>query len=105
MFTAIADISFTAQLLIFVVSSAVLLIATRPLARKVRRDTVPTNYELDIGKTATVIEDIDNTLNKGRVKLDGTDWAARSADGRPIENGSPVQVVQVSGAKLIVSQL
>lgn len=103
MFFAIAKLPFVAQLAAFVVGSAVLLIITRPIAKKLQGKNVPTNYELDVGQTAIVIEGIDNVVNKGRVKLNGTDWAARSADGRPIANGSAVTVVEVSGAKLIVS--
>ncbi|MBR1863527.1 MAG: NfeD family protein [Ruminococcus sp.] len=103
MFFAIAKAPFVVQLAAFVVGSIVLLLVTRPLAKRVQKKTVPTNYELDVGQTAVVIEGIDNTVNKGRVKLNGTDWSARSVDGRPISNGSTVTVVQVSGAKLIVS--
>lgn len=103
MFCAIAKLPFVAQFAVFVVTSIVFLIATRPLAQKVHKAAVPTNFELDVGKTAKVIEDIDNNSNKGRVKLDGTDWAAVSADGRSIQKGSMVSVVEVSGAKLIVT--
>ena len=103
MFCAIAKLPFVAQFAAFVVTSIIFLIATRPLAQKVQKTAVPTNFELDGGKTAQVIESIDNSQNKGRVKLDGTDWAAVSADGRSIEKGAMVSVVEVSGAKLIVS--
>ena len=103
MFCAIAKFPFVAQFAVFVVTSIIFLIATRPLAQKVQKTAVPTNFELDVGKTAQVIESIDNSQNKGRVKLDGTDWAAVSADGRNIEKGAMVSVVEVSGAKLIVS--
>lgn len=103
MFCAIAKLPFVVQFIVFVVASIILLIASRPLAGKIRNKAKPTNYELDIGKNALVIEGIDNNLSKGRVKLDGTDWAARSADGRPIADGSTVTVVQVEGAKLIVA--
>ncbi len=103
MFCAIGKLPFVAQFAVFVVTSIIFLIATRPLAQKVRKTAVPTNFELDVGKTAQVIESIDNSLNKGRVKLDGTDWAAVSADGRNISKGEMVSVVEVSGAKLIVA--
>lgn len=104
MFCAIAKLPFVAQFAVFVIASIIFLIATRPLAKKVRMTAVPTNFELDVGKTAQVIESIDNSLNKGRVKLDGTDWSAVSADGKKIEKGSIVSVVEVSGAKLVVTQ-
>lgn len=103
MFCAIAKLPFVAQFAVFIIGSIIFLLATRPLARRVQQSAVPTNFELDIGKTAQVIEGIDNSLNKGRVKLDGTDWAAVSADGRRIDKGVMVSVVEVSGAKLIVT--
>lgn len=105
MFCAIAKLPFVVQFAVFVATSIVFLFATRPLARKVRKTAIPTNFELDVGKTALVIESIDNSKNKGRVKLDGTDWSAVSADGSKIADGANVRVVEVSGAKLIVEKL
>ncbi|MBQ8965210.1 NfeD family protein [Ruminococcus sp.] len=102
MFCAIAKLPFVVQFAVFLITSIVFLIATRPLARKVQKTAVPTNFELDVGKTAQVVEGIDNSLNTGRVKLDGTYWAAVSADGSIIHKGDMVSVVEVSGAKLIV---
>ncbi len=104
MFFAIGGCSFTVQLIAFVVASALLLIFTRPLAKKMQGKTVKTNFELDVGKTAVVIEDIDNLHNCGRVKLNGVDWDARSEDGMNISAGCVVTVKEVSGSKLIVSK-
>lgn len=104
MFFAIADFGFIAQLAVFVISSALLLIVTRPLVRKIQGEKYFTNFELDVGKTAVVTERIDNSISEGRVKLDGTNWAARSEDNSIIEEGSVVTVKQVDGAKLIVSK-
>lgn len=44
------------------------------------------------------------TQCKGRVTLEGTDWAARTEDGSKISEGTPVKVVRIDGAKLIVSE-
>jgi membrane protein implicated in regulation of membrane protease activity len=104
MFFALAKLGFVAQLFAFVITSAVVLVFTRPLARKINNKKVPTNFELDVGKTAQVIEKIDNTKNSGRVKLDGTFWSARSERGEQIEEGRDVTVVRVDGSKLIVTQ-
>jgi len=104
MFCAIAKLSFLVQFIVFVASSIVLLILTRPLVKRVANKIVPTNYELDVGKTAIVVESINNRINKGRVKLDGINWAASSADGSEIEEGSPVKVVKVDSAKLVVER-
>ena len=104
MFFAMAGIKFVWQMVMFVGLSTVILIATRPLVKKMQGRRYATNFELDIGKTARVIESIDNQLGQGRVKLDGTDWAARSEDGSPIEEGAVVTVKMVDGAKLIVAR-
>lgn len=103
MFCAIGKTSFLVQCIVFVAGSIVLLILTRPAVKKLQKKTVATNYELDVGKTAIVTEKINNEISEGRVKLDGTNWAAVSADGSVIEQGTPVTVEQVDGAKLIVS--
>jgi membrane protein implicated in regulation of membrane protease activity len=104
MFAAIAGLSFFWQLLIFVVSSIVLLIATKALVKKLRGNTPDPNRDYDIGKTALVIEEICNEKNVGRVRLDGADWAARSSDGGKISEGATVTVEKVDGSKLIVSR-
>ena len=97
-------ITFLTQCIVFVVSSIILLLLTRPVVKKLQNNPVATNYELDVGKTAIVIEPIDNSVNKGRVTLEGTDWAARTEDGSKISEGTPVKVVRIDGAKLIVSE-
>ncbi|MBQ7070396.1 MAG: NfeD family protein [Ruminococcus sp.] len=102
LFFAIAKTSFLTQCIVFVVTSVVVLILTRPLAKKINDKKVPTNYELDVGKTAQVIEQIDNVKNTGRVKLDGTFWSARSESGDVIGEGLDVEVRKVDGSKLVV---
>jgi membrane protein implicated in regulation of membrane protease activity len=104
MFAAMAGLGFVWQLLIFVVSSIILLIATKALVKKMRENQTDPNKEYDIGKNARVIEEICNETSSGRVKLDGVDWAARSEDGMNISVGEIVTVKKVDGAKLIVSR-
>ena len=57
-----------------------------------------------LGAKQISIEDIDNIANKGRVRLSGTDWAARSENGENIPAGHAVIVVKVDGSKLIVRE-
>ncbi len=99
------EISLVGQLGIFILSSAVMIIFTFPFLRKKRNSAhVGTNSELDVGKNATVIEEINNSEGKGRVKLNGVDWSAVSADDNGvIAVGTVVTVVQVKGAKLYVT--
>lgn len=104
MFAAMAGLGFIWQFVIFAISSVVLFFLTRPLIRKLKGNPPDPNTDYDIGKTAVVIEDVVNKEGKGRVKLDGVDWAARSADGGDITEGSIVTVKSVDGSKLIVGR-
>ncbi len=104
LFLAIAKVDFLVQCIVFIASSALFLALTRPFVKKIQGKKVATNYELDEGRTAAVIEDIDNIANKGRVRLSGTDWAARSENGENIPAGHAVVVVRVDGSKLIVRE-
>jgi len=97
-------IPFGAQLAIFIVISAISLVCTLPLRKKVNSEKISTNSELDIGKNARVIEEINAELGTGRVSMNGVDWSAVSADARlVIPEGSIVVVKEIDGAKLIVT--
>jgi membrane protein implicated in regulation of membrane protease activity len=91
------------QFAIFTLLSLLLLIFTRPFFNKVVKGYTPTNSELDLGKTAVVIEDVDNLKGTGRATLNGVDWIAVSKDNEPIPKGSVVVVEDIQGSKLVVS--
>ena len=88
----------------FAVVSLVALILTRPLVKKfVNGRTVATNADRNIGRTALVVERIDNLEGIGCVRLDGVEWTARSSDdSRTIDAGTQVTVKEIQGVKLIV---
>lgn len=93
------------QFTVFIVVSVALLIASRPIVKKALKMGIqPTNADLDIGKTATVIERINNTAGTGRATLSGVDWTAVSEDGSIIEKDEIVTVKAIEGAKLIVAK-
>ena len=92
------------QILLFVVVSAVTLVLTRPLVRKITSNKqVHTNADRVIGKEGVVLEDIRASEAAGLVKVDGAVWSARSADDSVIPAGSQVSVERIEGVKLIVS--
>lgn len=100
--TYFTDIELIGQLMIFIISSAVLLALTFPLIRKFRsKGYIPTNSELNAGKQAVVIEEINTSSGTGRVTLSGVDWKAVSDEVIPAD--SIVTVKAVDGAKLIVT--
>lgn len=102
MFLSIFHVEFWVQFLVFALVSAALLAATRPFVKKFLKEVKPTNADLDIGKAATVTEEIDNKHSQGRVCLNGVYWAARSSDNEIIPVGSVVIVKEIDGTKLIV---
>ena len=91
------------QILVFVIVSAVALIATKPLVKKfTEKKKQPTNADRYIGGQAVVTEEIDNIQNKGAATIGGLEWTARSADGSKIAKDTVVTVEAIEGAKLIV---
>ena len=99
--------SIPIQIAVFAAVSLASLILTRPLVKKLLNKKVqPTNADRSIGQKAIVTEEIVNIEGKGAVKLNGTEWTARSAaaDDR-IEKGAEVQVLKIEGVKLIVERI
>ncbi|TGY96067.1 NfeD family protein [Petralouisia muris] len=93
------------QSILFVVTSVVLLAVTRPLAVEFfNKDRTKTNAESLIGKTALVQQEIDNLKAAGMVAVDGQEWSARSADDRVIPAETLVEILEISGVKLLVRQ-
>ena len=91
------------QWVVFVAVSAVALIATRPLVKKLTKTKVqPTNADRCIGQTAIVTEEINNVEGKGQVHVNGITWTARSLDGTVFKKDERVTVEKIDGVKLIV---
>ena len=92
------------QILVFVVVGLALVIATRPLCRKLfKGKKQETNAPALIGKICIVTEEIRNIDEVGEVKVGGLCWSARAEDPtRVIAVGEQVTVREVQGVKLIV---
>ncbi len=93
------------QIAIFTVLSAALLLATRPLVKKLlsRKKNSETNLELIIGHKALVVEEI-NDFERGAVRINGLVWTARSEDGSVIEKDTFVIVKEIRGNKVVVNK-
>ena len=90
---------------VFLISSALLIYFTKPLAKDfLHIGSEKTNVEAVIGLDGPVIKGIERYAT-GQVKINGQIWSALSEDGEPIEVGVKVQVVAVEGVKLIVKKL
>ncbi len=93
------------QTVVFVVSSTVLLLLTKPLIKKFVKTpkTKPTNVYSIIGKEGIVLESIDNLNSTGKVKVNGELWSAISDIN--IEKGEKIKVLSVNGVKLKVEKV
>ena len=90
---------------ILIVFSAVMLIFTRPLIKKLFPNKfIPTNSDSYAGKTAVVIEEIDALKGKGRVKFNGVDWIAVTEGEEVIPVDTVVTILAVKGAKLLIEK-
>ena len=95
------------QILVFFVVSVVLLIFTRPVLTKVLKvGSARTNVDSLIGQKARVIVGINNNEAIGYALVCGQEWTARAEDDDDIiPEGTIVEVVRVSGVKLIVKRV
>ena len=92
------------QTTVFLVSSTILIFATKPFVKKFA-DVKKTNtnvYSI-IGKKALVIKTIDPIHSIGQIKLNGEVWTAESKNNEIIEEGLEVEVLEIKGVKAIVT--
>ena len=98
------DVAEWIQVLVFfALSFAMILLFRRIFRRKLlaRQEATKTNIDSLMGRRAVVVEDIDNLMAKGAVSIGGQVWSARSENGDTIGTGATVEILAVSGVKLI----
>lgn len=89
---------------VFAVASVGMLVLVRPVLKRrfLAGPDFKTNTDALIGARAVVVSTVD--VESGQVKLAGDVWSARSmTEGEPIAPGTPVTVVEISGATAVVS--
>ncbi|MBE6957517.1 MAG: NfeD family protein [Ruminococcaceae bacterium] len=91
------------QIAVFLVLSALALALVRPIAaRLLQPGKVATNADRILGKTAVVIQAIDNIQGTGQVKVAGQVWSARSGYDVVIPVGTEVVIQRIEGVKVFV---
>lgn len=104
----LTDISINTQLIIFIISSLVLIVSLRKwvrnifigrIASKQTKDEMPEEF---LGKKAIVTRQITPNL-KGRVEFRGSTWNAESDESIP--EGSPVEIIGKDNITLKVKSL
>ena len=95
------------QIAIFVISSTVLLFATKPFVNKFldKDKNVKTNAFSIEGKIGKVTVDIDPIEGKGQVKISGEVWSAKSENNDIIPKDTEVVIKKIDGVKAIVKPL
>jgi membrane protein implicated in regulation of membrane protease activity len=100
-----AGLPLAGALAFFLGASLAMLLIVRPIARRHLRTPpqIRTGTAALIGKSAVVLERIDNDENVGCARIANEVWTARAFDeGRIIEPGERVQVIQIRGATALV---
>jgi len=88
---------------IFIASSAILVILSRPLAEKISgKQSRKAASDGLIGERGIVIEEIDPLKNKGKVRVGSDVWRAVSLE--KIEKDSWIRVEKIEGVHLIVKK-
>ena len=98
--------SLIIQTTVFVLSSGLLIFATKPLVKKfAEKDNKKTNVYSLVGRKAIVTEDIDWASGNGQIKFDGQVWSARTTEQVNIAKGTEVEIEKIEGVKAFVKPL
>lgn len=103
--TSLFTTNIIIQSTVFVITSTLLLLLTKPLIKKFVKTTKtkPTNVYSIIGKEGIVLETIDSINGTGKVKVNGELWSAISDSN--IEKDEKIKVISVNGVKLKVEKI
>lgn len=96
---------FYVQIAAFLITTAILLIYTRPIAKDfLKIGGTKTNADGLIGEIGQVIIDIDQ-FKTGQVKVKGQIWTAIDIENKGIRENSSVEIMEIEGVKLIVRKI
>ena len=107
MVTSFITDSIFIQALVFVVTSTLLLIFTRPLVNKFIKipKEIKTNAYSIIGKKGIVISKINNIEGSGQIKIDGEIWSAKPFADEDIPENTEIEIVEIDGVKAVVKEV
>ncbi len=86
----------------FIISSTILIFATRKFVNIFFKHEKQTNVNSDVGKIGKVIADIVPLENKGQIKIGGETWSATSENGETIEKDTEIIITKITGVKAVV---
>lgn len=107
MVTSFITDSILIQVIVFVITSTLLLIFTRPLVNKFIKipKEVKTNAYSIIGKKGIVVKAINNIEGDGQIKVDGEVWSAKSNEDEIIPKDTEIEIVDIDGVKAVVQKI
>ena len=105
MLTSFFTNNLVIQTAVFVISSGLLIFATKPFVKKFmdNKGSVKTNVYSAVGKVGIVTADIDSINGTGQVKVDGEVWSAIGENETNISKGTQVEIKEIKGVKAVVS--
>lgn len=86
----------------FIISSTILIFATRRLVNFFLKNDKPNGVNSLVGKTGKVTIDIIPIDGQGQVKIGGETWSAISENEETIEKGTEVVITNITGVKAVV---
>lgn len=99
------QLSTVNQVIIFALSSTIIVAITRPLSKKyLRGKIIRTNSDRVIGKHCLITETI-TPDQKGEAKVMGSLWMASSLNNEVINADEYAEVVSIEGAHVVVRKL
>ena len=103
---ALVDLNVWVQIAMFIVVSALCLLAVRPVVQKHFNSNVePTNADRIIGSNAIVTEEINTLQGQGAISIGGLTWSARSEHNVAIPAGTLVRALRIEGVKVYVEEV
>lgn len=100
------NLSISIQIFAFILGTGIMLLLLKPAVKKLMlKKPEKTNLDRIVGQTAIVIEEINNSLQTGQIKVLGAVWTSRSENDIIIPINSKVLVCEIRGVKAIVKTI
>lgn len=98
-------VEYYIQIVVFIVSTLVLLIATRPLTKRMmNQEIIHTNADKVVNMIG-VVTTLIPVNGIGEILVNNTSWRAVTLDSVDIQEGEQVTVNSISGNKVVVSKV
>jgi|SRR5690554_476601 len=93
------------QVAIFLVISILLLLATRPLAKRMaKKQRIATNVDRVIGMIGIITKEV-TPYQLGEIKVEHSLWRATNLNNQTFEVGEKALIKAISGTKLVIVKI